>query len=136
MYSKELRTIDNVSPVGAAQQVLSDLCAAQECERKKVEVLVVQTRHLDDFMASYQTLIDDLQQSEFITKKAERAIASARAAITKTQALIRDNEQKLANEKKRAEEVVHENRWTQRDEEIMSWTSMKKDKRHHHSQTS
>jgi len=31
------RTLENVSPIEAAQQVLSDLRAAEECGQKKVE---------------------------------------------------------------------------------------------------
>jgi len=58
-----------------------------------------------DSKASYQKLIYDLQKSEFITKGAEGAIASARAAIAKAQALIQDNEQKSANEKKKVEKL-------------------------------
>ena len=40
-----------------------------------------------------------------ITKNAEDVIASARAAIAKAWALIQDNEQKLANKKKKMEEL-------------------------------
>jgi len=66
-----LRTLENVSPVDVAQQLLSDFRTAQECEQKKVEEQIAkQTRHLDDSKASYQTLTDDLQQSEFIPKSA------------------------------------------------------------------
>ena len=39
------------------------------------------------------------------TKNTEGVIASARVAISKVQALIHDNEQKLANEKKKVEEL-------------------------------
>ena len=89
MYLKELRTLENVSPIDATQKVLSDLHAAQECEQKKiVEQIAEQTYHLDNFKSSYQTLIDDLQQSQFITKSTEGAIASTRAEISKAQALI------------------------------------------------
>jgi len=45
-------------------------------------------------------LTDDPQQSEFITKSVEGAIASARLTIAKAQTLIQDKEQKLANVKK------------------------------------
>ena len=109
MYLKELRTLENVSPIDATQKVLSDLHVAQECEQKKiVEQIAEQTHHLDNFKSSYQILTDDLQQSQFITKSAEGAITSARAAIVKVQALIRDNlrqRAKTCNEKKRAEEL-------------------------------
>jgi len=56
-------------------------------------------------------LIDNLQQPEFITKSTEGPIVSARAAIVKAQALIRDNEQKLANKKKRTEELEAARDW-------------------------
>ena len=60
-YSKELRILENASLVDAAQQVLSNLRAAQEYNRKKVEEQIAeQTHHLDDSKASYQTLTDDL----------------------------------------------------------------------------
>ena len=54
---------------------------------------------------SYQNLPDDLQRSEIVTKSVEGVIASAQAAIAKAQALIHDNELKLANERKRVEEL-------------------------------
>ena len=63
------------------------------------------TRHLNDSKASYQNLTDDLQRSEIITKSVESVIASSWVAIAKVQALIQDNEKKLANEKKRANET-------------------------------
>jgi len=50
-------------------------------------------------------LVNDLQQSEIVTKGAEGLIASARAVIAKVQALIRDNELKVENEKKRIEKL-------------------------------
>ena len=56
-------------------------------------------------------MIDNLQQPEFITKSTEGPIVSARAAIVKAQALIRDNEQKLANKKKRTEELEAARDW-------------------------
>jgi len=66
-------------------------------------------------MFSYQTLTDYLQQSKCIIKSTEGAVVSARAAITKVQALIRDNEQKLSNEKKRAEELEATRDWVQQE---------------------
>ena len=50
-------------------------------------------------------MADDLQRSEIVTKGVEGVIASAQAAIAKAQALIHDNELKLANERKRVEEL-------------------------------
>ena len=85
------------------------------------EQIAQQTRHLDDFKSSYQILTDDLQQSKFITKSAEGAISSPRAVIAKTQALIRDNEKKLANEKQRAEEL--EAARDQVQQELNVWSS-------------
>jgi len=62
MYSKELRTLDNVSLIDTAQQALNDLRAAQECEQKKNEEQIAeQTHHLDDFKSSYQTMTYNLQ---------------------------------------------------------------------------
>ena len=75
-------------------------------QRKQIEEQIAeQIRHLDDSMSIYQTLIDDLRQSEFITKSAEGSIANARSVIAKAQTLIWDYKQKFANEKKRAEEL-------------------------------
>ena len=59
--------------------------------------------------------------TEFITKSVERAIASARAVIAKVQALIWDNEQKFANENKRAEELEAARDWVQ--QELNVWFS-------------
>ena len=50
MYSKELRTLENATPVDAAQPVLSNSHAAQESEHKRVEEQIdEQTCHVDDF---------------------------------------------------------------------------------------
>jgi len=59
---------------------------------------------LDD-SKTIQNLTNDLQRFEFVTKNVEGVIASARAAIAKAQTLICDNEQKLANEKKKVEKL-------------------------------
>ena len=105
MYSKELRNLERASPVADAQRVSENLRANQERERKEIkEQIAEEARCLDDFKVCYQTLIDDLQRSEIITKGAEGVTASARAAIAKAQALIYDNELKLMTEKKRVEE--------------------------------
>ena len=50
-------------------------------------------------------LTDDLQRSELVAKNAEGVIVRAWVVIAKAQALIHDNEQKLANEKKKMEEL-------------------------------
>ena len=62
-----------------------------------------EARHLNDFQASYQRLVDDSREFEVITKNAEQVIANAQAAIAKAQALIQVNEQKLAAAKKKLE---------------------------------
>ena len=51
-----------------------------------------ETRHLNDFQASYQKLVDDSRESEVITKNAKQVIENAQAAIAKTQVLIQVNE--------------------------------------------
>ena len=48
-----------------------------------------EARHLNDFQASYQRLVDDSRESEVITKNTEQVIANTQAAIAKAQALIR-----------------------------------------------
>ena len=63
-----------------------------------------EARHLNDFQASYQRLVDDSRESEVITKNAEQVIANAQADIAKAQALIRVNEQKVVG-RKRLEEL-------------------------------
>ena len=47
------------------------------------EQMVEEARHLNDFQASYQRLVDDSRESEVITKNAEQVITTAQAAITK-----------------------------------------------------
>ena len=63
------------------------------------------THHIDSSRVNYQSLIDDIHQSEVISKTVEDVIASARIVIAKTQALIQDHELKLANEKRKVEEL-------------------------------
>jgi len=75
--------------VDEAKLLLNKILAAQECEQKKMkEQMVEEARHLNDFQASYQKLIDDSRESMVITKNAEQVIANTQAAITKAQALI------------------------------------------------
>jgi len=69
------------------------------------EQIAEEARCLDDFKARYQNLVDDLQRSEIVTKSAKGVIVSVRAVIAKAQALIHNNELKLANERKRVEEL-------------------------------
>jgi len=49
-------------------------------------------------------LVDDSRKSEVVTKNTEQVITTARASITKAQALIQLNEQKLVAARKRLEE--------------------------------
>ena len=74
---------------------------AEEIEEQMAE----EARHLNDFQASYQRLVDDSREFEVISKNAEQVIATAQVAITKAQALIQVNEQKLAAARKRLDEL-------------------------------
>ena len=106
VYSKELRNLERATLIADAQRVSENLHANQERERKEIgERIAEEARCLDDFKACYQNFINDLQRSRIVTKNAESVIASARAAIAKTQVLIRDDELKLTNERKRVEEL-------------------------------
>jgi len=94
--------------ISYAQQVLNSLRAIQEREQKWKEAeeqIAEEVCHLDDSKVSYQNLTENLKWSEIVTKTAEGVTASARAAIVKAQALIQDNEEKFANEKKKVEEL-------------------------------
>ena len=83
-----------------------NLHATQELERKEIEEWIAEyTHHIEDSRVSYHSLINDIHQSEVVSKIAEDVIASARVAITKTQALIQYHELKLANEKRKVEEL-------------------------------
>jgi len=76
---------------------LSKLLAAQEHERKEMEEQTAEeARHLHNFQADYQRLVDDSRESEIVTNSAEQVIATARETTAKVQALIQVNEQKLA----------------------------------------
>jgi len=101
---KELRTLEKASPVFEARLMLNKIHTTQECERKELEKQMAQeARHLNDFQASYQRLVDDTRESKIITKNAEQVIITTRVAIAKTQVLIQVNEQKLVVAKKRLE---------------------------------
>ena len=83
-----------------------NLCATQEQEWKEIEEWIAEcTRHIDDFRVSYQSLIDDIDQSKVVSKTVKDVIASARMTITKSQALIQYHELNLANEKRKVEEL-------------------------------
>ena len=85
--------------------MLNKLLTAQECEQKEMEEqMAEEARHLSDFQASYQRLVDYSREFEVITKNAEQVITTTRAVTAKAQALIQVNEQKLAAVRKRLEE--------------------------------
>jgi len=64
--------------------MLNNLLTAQEHERKEMEEqMAEEARHLHNFQASYQRLVDDSRESEVVTKNAEQVITTARAAIAK-----------------------------------------------------
>jgi len=103
---KELKTLEKVSLVDEARLMLNKFLIIQECERKEMEEqMAEEARHLNDFQASYQRLVDDSRESEVITKNAEQVLATTLAVIVKEQALIQVNEQKLVAARKRLEEL-------------------------------
>jgi len=103
---KKLRTLEKTSPMDEARLMLNKLLTAQKCEKKEIEEqMIEEARHLHDFQASYQRLVDNSRESEVATKNAEQVITTARAAIAKAQVLIQVNEQKLAAARKRLEEL-------------------------------
>ena len=72
-----------------AEMMLNKLLAAQERKQKEIEEqMAEEARRFNEFMASYQGLVDDSRESEVITKNAEQVIANTQAAIAKAQALI------------------------------------------------
>ena len=84
---KELGILEKASPVDKAWLMLNKLLTAQESKRKEMEKqMAEEARHLIDFQAGYQRLVDDSRESEVITKNAEQVIAYAQAAIAKAQA--------------------------------------------------
>jgi len=72
---------------------------AEGIEKRRAEC----ARHIDDLRVSYQSLIEDIHQSEIVFKTAEDVISSARVVIAKAQVLIQDHELKLANEKRKVD---------------------------------
>jgi len=50
-----------------------------------------EARHLYNFHADYQRLVDDSKESEVVIKSAEQVITTARAAISKVQDVIQVN---------------------------------------------
>ena len=105
-YSKDLRNLERVSLVIDAQRVSEDLRIKQERERQEIkERIAACTCHNDYSRVSFQSLIDDVHQFEVIFKTAKNVIASACMMIAKAQTLIQDHKLKLANEKKKVEEL-------------------------------
>jgi len=52
-----------------AWSTLSKLLAAQKHERKEIEEqMAEEARHLHNFQADYQRLVDDSKESEIVTK--------------------------------------------------------------------
>jgi len=105
-YSEDLRNLEKANLVVNAQQVSEDLRIRQEQEWKEIEEWIAESaRYIDTSRVSYQSLTDDLHQSEVVSKAMEDVILSARLAIAKAQALIQDHELKLENEKERVGEL-------------------------------
>ena len=69
------------------------------------EQMAEEARHLYNFQASYQRLVDDSRESEVVTKNADQVITTAQAAIARVQALIQVNKEKLVAARKRLEEL-------------------------------
>ena len=72
-------------------------------------------RHLHNFQAKYQRLVDDSKEFEVVTKNAEQVITTTRVAIAKAQALIQVNEQKFATARERLEELEAAKKLVQED---------------------
>ena len=71
-----------------ARLTLGKLLAAQEYERKEMEEQITEeARHLHNFQADYQRLVDDSRESEIVTNSVEQVIPTAQANIAKAQAL-------------------------------------------------
>ena len=105
-YSANLRHLESANQDGIAHFVLGNLCAEHERSLEEAEIEIAERNCcLDETRSSYQGLSDDLQKSEFNAKSAKVVITSAREAITRAQVLLKDNEQILALEKKRMEEL-------------------------------
>ena len=105
-YLEDLRNLERANAVADARQMSEDLRIRQEQERKEIEERIAEcASYIDTSRVSYQGLVDDLHQSEFISKAMVDVIESARMAIAKAQDLIQDHELKLTNEKKKVEEL-------------------------------
>ena len=103
---RKLKTLEKASSMDEARSTLSKLLAAQEHEKKEIEEqMAEEARHLHNFQADYQRLVDNSRESEIATNSVEQVIATARATIAKAQALIQVNEQKLVVTRKRLEEL-------------------------------
>ena len=74
-----------------------------------------EARHLHNFQADYQRLVDDSKEYEIVTKSIEQVIATTRATIAKAQVLIQVNKQKLAVARKRLEELQAAKKQVQED---------------------
>ena len=99
-----------------ARSMLSKLLTAQEHERKEMEEQMAEEAHyLHNFQVSYQKLVDDSRKFEVVTKNAEQVITTALVDITKTQALIQVNEQKLTAARERLEELEAAKKLVQED---------------------
>jgi len=73
--------------------MLNKLLTAQEHEQKEIEEQMAEkAHHFNEFLASYQKLVDDSRESEVIIKNKEQVIENAQVAIAKAQALIQLNE--------------------------------------------
>ena len=99
-----------------ARSILNKLLIAQEHERKETrEQMTKEARHLHNFQASYQRLVDNFKKPKVVTKNAEQVITTARVTIAKAQALIQVNEQKLAAARERLEELEAAKKLVQED---------------------
>ena len=102
-----------------ARSTLSKLLVAQEQERKEIEERIAEkARHLHNFQADYQRLVDNSKESEIVTKSAEQVIDTARVTIAKAQALIQVNNQKLVVARKRLEELEAAKKQVQEDLQV------------------
>ena len=103
---KELETMEKAILVDETRSMLNKLFTTQEHKRKEMEQqMAKEAHHLYNFQPSYQRFVDDSRESKVVTKNAEQVITTTRAAISKAQALIQVNEQKLATARKRLEEL-------------------------------
>ena len=68
---RELKTLEKVSLMDGARSMLGKLLAAQEHERKEMEEqMAEEARHLHNFQADYQRLVDDSKESEVVIQNA------------------------------------------------------------------